>query len=79
VASSYHLVLHTAPNVSAKYERSGNWRTLTDDYHWHFEILPVIPTKSKSYSLKEVYYNSLPPEAAAGELRKVSIEAEVKG
>jgi UDPglucose--hexose-1-phosphate uridylyltransferase len=79
VASSYHLVLHTAPNVSAKYERSGNWRTLTDDYHWHFEILPVIPTKSKSYSLKEVYYNSLPPEVAAGELRKVGIEAEVKG
>jgi UDPglucose--hexose-1-phosphate uridylyltransferase len=78
VASSYHLVLHTSPNVNAKFERSGNWRTLTEDYHWHFEILPVLPTKSKSYSLKEAYYNSLLPEVAAGELRKAGVEAEVK-
>jgi UDPglucose--hexose-1-phosphate uridylyltransferase len=79
VASAYHLVLHTAPNVRAKFERSGSWRTLADDYHWHFEILPVIPTKSKSYSLKEVYYNSLLPEVAAEELRKAGLAAEVKG
>ena len=79
VASSYHLVLHTSPNVNAKFERSGNWRTLTEDYHWHFEILPVLPTKSKSYSLKEAYYNSLLPEVAAEELRKAGVEAEVKG
>ncbi len=79
VASSYHLVLHTAPNVNAKFERSGNWRTITEDYHWHFEILPVITTKSKSYSLKEVYYNSLAPETAAEELRKAGVEAAVKG
>jgi galactose-1-phosphate uridylyltransferase len=50
-----------------------------EDYHWHFEILPVIPTKSKSYSLKEVYYNSLPPEVAAEELRKAGVKAEAKG
>jgi len=79
VAPSYHLVLHTSPNVNAKFERSGNWRTLAEDYHWHFEILPVIPTKSKSYSLKEVYYNSLPPEVAAQELRKAGVEAEARG
>ena len=69
VAPAYHLVLHTSPNVNAKFERSTNWQTLAEDYHWHFEILPVIPSKSKSYSLKEVYYNSLPPEDAAKELR----------
>lgn len=71
VAPAYHLVLHTSPNVNAKFERSGNWQTLAEDYHWHFEILPVIPSKSKSYSLKEVYYNSLGPEEAAKELRSV--------
>ncbi len=71
VAPAYHLVLHTSPNVTAKFERTGNWQSLTEDYHWHFEILPVIPSKSKSYSLKEVYYNSLPPEVAAKELREV--------
>jgi len=78
VAPAYHLVLHTSPNVAAKFERSGIWQTLAEDYHWHFEILPVIPSKSKSYSLKEVYYNSLPPEAAAEELRKVSAQTEVQ-
>jgi UDPglucose--hexose-1-phosphate uridylyltransferase len=72
VAPAYHLVLHTSPNLSAKFERAGNWQTVADDYHWHFEILPVIPSKSKSYSLKEVYYNSLLPEVAAEELRKVT-------
>ncbi len=71
VAPAYHLVLHTAPNVNARFERSGNWQTLADDYHWHFEILPVIPSKSKSYGLKEVYYNSLTPEDAARELRRL--------
>jgi len=73
VSSAYHMVLHTSPNTGAKFERSGNWQTLTDDYHWHVEILPVIPGKAKPYSLKEVYYNSLEPETAARELRKIAI------
>ncbi len=70
VAPAHHLVLHTSPNLAAKFERTGNWQSLTDDYHWHFEILPVVPSKYKSYGLKEVYYNSLTPEQAALELRK---------
>jgi UDPglucose--hexose-1-phosphate uridylyltransferase len=78
VAPAYHLVLHTCPNLNAKYERAGNWQTVTEDYHWHFEILPVIPSKSKSYGLKEVYYNSLPPEAAAKELRNAGVAALVR-
>jgi UDPglucose--hexose-1-phosphate uridylyltransferase len=77
VAPAYHLVLHTCPNVTAKYERAGNWATVAEDYHWHFEILPVIPTRSKSYSVKEVYYNSLLPEVAAEELRGLGVTAEV--
>jgi UDPglucose--hexose-1-phosphate uridylyltransferase len=74
VAPAYHLVLHTCPNINAKYERVGNWQTVAEDYHWHFELLPVIPSKSKSYSLKEVYYNSLLPENAAKELRNAGAE-----
>ena len=73
VAPTYHLVIHSSPNVAAKFQRSGIWRTLADDYHWHMEILPVVPSKAKSYALKEVYYNSLPPEAAARILRNVRI------
>ena len=79
VASDYHLVLHTSPNIHAKFERSGIWKSLAEDYHWHFEILPVIPSKSKSYSLKEAYYNSLSPELAAEGLRKLGVEAGAKG
>jgi UDPglucose--hexose-1-phosphate uridylyltransferase len=73
VSSAHHLVLHTSPNTNARFERKGNWQTLTEDYHWHIEILPVIPSKAKSYSLKEVYYNTLEPETAARELRKVAV------
>ena len=76
VSSAYHLVLHTSPNVNAKFERTGHWQTITEDYHWHMEILPVVPAKSKSYSLKEVYYNPLLPETAARELRKVAVTAD---
>lgn len=76
VAPAYHMVLHTCPNVSAKFDRIGNWQTLSEDFHWHIEILPVIPSKSKSYSLKETYYNSLAPEKAARELRKLVVGAE---
>jgi len=73
VAPTYHLVLHSSPNLAAKFQTSGIWKTLADDYHWHVEILPVIPSKAKSYALKEVYYNSLLPENAAETLRNVRI------
>lgn len=78
VAPAHHLVLHTAPNVRAKYEKTGNWQSLESDFHWHFEILPVTPSDSRSYSVKEVYYNSLPPETAARELRKAGMPLEVR-
>ena len=71
VAKASHLVLHTSPNVNARPYRTGAWRTLAEDYHWHIEILPIIAGKSRSYTFKEVYFNSLPPpEVAAKELRE---------
>jgi UDPglucose--hexose-1-phosphate uridylyltransferase len=74
VAEDYHLVLHTTPNLGAKFERTDHWRTLREDFHWHFELLPVRLSTSRSYFLKEVYYNSVLPERAAEELRKANIE-----
>ncbi len=47
------------------------WKTIADDYHWHIEILPIVETRSKSYSIKEVYYNAIMPEEAAERLRKL--------
>ncbi len=78
VTTAYHLVLHTCPNTHAKFEKSGHWRTLAGDSHWHFEILPLRPFEDRSYSVKEVYYNSLPPEQAAEQLRQASTLSEVR-
>ncbi|HKV28875.1 MAG TPA: DUF4931 domain-containing protein [Candidatus Acidoferrales bacterium] len=72
VAQGYHLVVHTAPNsLQTKGELSDYWKTIADDYHWHIEILPVVPTSEKSYVIKEVYFNALLPEQAAELLRQV--------
>ncbi|HUI75792.1 MAG TPA: DUF4931 domain-containing protein [Candidatus Acidoferrum sp.] len=70
IAPAYHLVVHTAPNTkSKKGELAGYWKTLADDYHWHIEIMPIVEKRSKSYSIKEVYFNAELPETAAAQLR----------
>ncbi|MGC1485174.1 MAG: DUF4931 domain-containing protein [Candidatus Acidiferrum sp.] len=70
VAPAYHLVVHTAPNTkSKKGELAGYWKTLAEDYHWHIEIMPIVEKRSKSYSIKEVYFNAELPEQAAAHLR----------
>jgi UDPglucose--hexose-1-phosphate uridylyltransferase len=72
VAPAYHLVVHTSPNtILTKGELSTYWKTIADDYHWHIEILPIMQTRSKSYSIKEVYFNALLPEQAAERLRQL--------
>jgi UDPglucose--hexose-1-phosphate uridylyltransferase len=72
IAPSFHLVVHTAPNTrSKKGELAGYWKTLADDYHWHIEILPILEKRSKSYSIKEVYFNASLPEQAAEQLRAI--------
>jgi UDPglucose--hexose-1-phosphate uridylyltransferase len=73
VAPAYHLVVHSSPNIiHPKAETwSSYWKTIADDYHWHIEILPIVETRSKSYSIKEVYYNAIMPEEAAARLRKL--------
>jgi UDPglucose--hexose-1-phosphate uridylyltransferase len=70
VAPAYHLVVHTAPNtVHPKGELYKYWKTIAEDYHWHIEILPIVESRIKSYSIKEVYFNGLLPEQAAERLR----------
>jgi UDPglucose--hexose-1-phosphate uridylyltransferase len=70
VAPAYHMVIHTSPNeLQRKGELSGHWSTLADEYHWHIEILPITAINSKSYGIKETYFNSLLPEEAAERLR----------
>jgi len=72
VTGSYHMVLHTAPNTADKRgDIKDYWKTLAEDYHWHIEIMPILEKVKKSYSIKEVYFNSLLPEEAAERLRQI--------
>ncbi|MGH9685120.1 MAG: galactose-1-phosphate uridylyltransferase [Candidatus Acidiferrales bacterium] len=72
VTEDFHLVVHTAPNtLQTKGELSEYWRTIAGDYHWHFEILPIVEARSKSYNIKEVYFNGTMPEHAAEKLRRL--------
>ena len=74
ITQNYHMVVHTAPNtLQRKGEMGEYWKTLPGDYHWHIEILPIVETRSKSYSIKEVYFNALLPEQAAARLRELDI------
>jgi UDPglucose--hexose-1-phosphate uridylyltransferase len=73
ISQGYHMVVHTAPNsLQTKGELSDYWGTIADDYHWHIEILPIVPTNEKSYVIKEVYFNGLTPEQAAQRLREIN-------
>lgn len=75
VSTAYHMVLHTSPNtLQTKGELSEYWRTIAGDYHWHFEILPIVLQRGKSYGLKETYSNGLLPEEAAERLRQTDPE-----
>ena len=72
ISRAYHLVVHTAPNtLQTKGELSEYWKTIAGDYHWHIEVLPIVEERSKSYSIKEVYFNGLMPEQAADKLRQL--------
>ena len=70
IADGFHLVLHTSPNTLHRSETLGYWKTIEDDYHWHIEILPILGTKAKSYTFKEVYASQVSPESAAARLRE---------
>jgi UDPglucose--hexose-1-phosphate uridylyltransferase len=73
ITESFHLVLHTSPNRDHASASLGYWKTLDEDYHWHVEILPILASKSKSYTFKEVYYSSVSPESAAKRLREAEV------
>ena len=57
LTEEFHLVLHTSPNSLHPSATLGYWKTIDEDYHWHIEILPILASKAKSYTFKEVYYS----------------------
>jgi UDPglucose--hexose-1-phosphate uridylyltransferase len=74
VADSFHMVLHTSPNTLHRSELLNYWKTIDEDYHWHLEIMPILPGKAKSYTYKEVYFTPVTSETAAARLRELSAQ-----
>jgi len=74
VTEDFHLVLHTSPNSLHPSKTLGYWKTIDDDYHWHIEIMPVLATKARSYTFKEVYYSPVSSETAVKQLREARID-----
>ena len=68
----YNCVLHDAPNTAMP--KKGAWKTLDQDYHWHFEIMPRL-TRTAGFEWGSGFYiNPLSPEKAAMNLRAISPE-----
>jgi UDPglucose--hexose-1-phosphate uridylyltransferase len=74
IAEEFHLVLHTSPNSLHASGSLGYWKTIDEDYHWHVEIMPVVGSKAKSYTFKEVYYSPVSSETAVKRLRDARID-----
>jgi len=72
VTEEFHLVLHTSPNTLHRSDILNYWTTIDDDYHWHVEILPLLSSKGKSYTFKEVYFTPITSETAAARLREAA-------
>jgi UDPglucose--hexose-1-phosphate uridylyltransferase len=75
VTEDFHLVLHTSPNTFYRSQSLGYWKTIDDDYHWHIEIMPILVSKNRSYTFKEVYYSPVSSETAVARLREAKIAA----
>ena len=71
----YNFVLHTAPLRRSR-KKSGYWKTLEDDYHWHIELMPRLTRVAGFEWGSGFYINPTPPEEAARYLREVVPEPE---
>lgn len=69
----YNFMLHTAPNTKSQARRSHYWGTLSQDFHWHFEIIPRLVRTAGFEWGTGFYINPTPPEDAARYLREVVI------
>lgn len=59
----YNFIIHTAP--FRKREKTGYWKTINEDYHWHIEIIPRLTLVAGFEWGTGFYINPTPPEEAA--------------
>ncbi len=67
----YNYILHSGPNRTER--RKGAWKTLSQDYHWHIEIMPRYVRIDGFEWGTGLYINATTPEKAAENLRNVKI------
>ena len=66
----FNYMIYTAPNPN---KRRGSWMTLSEDFHWHMEIIPVL-NKTQSFDRCTGFHlNPTPPEEAAKFLREIPV------
>ena len=70
---AFNYIIHTAPFRRPK---SGYWRTIEEDYHWHIEIMPRLTRVAGFEWGTGFYICPLPPENSASFLREVEVEVE---
>ena len=65
----FNFVLHTAP-FKRDIGKRGYWETIEYDYHWHFEILPILTRVAGFEWGSGFYINPLPPEDACKSVKE---------
>ncbi len=65
----YNFVLHTSP-FRRKKAKTGYWRTIEDDYHWHIEIIPRLSSQAGFEWGTGFYICPISPEESAQYLRE---------
>jgi UDPglucose--hexose-1-phosphate uridylyltransferase len=66
----YNYVLHTAP---FRREKTGYWKSIDYDYHWHIEIIPRLTRVAGFEWGTGFYICPVTPEDAAKFLRDVEV------
>lgn len=64
----FNLVSHAAP-FRRDAAKKGYWDTIERDYHWHFELLPILTRVAGFEWGSGFYINPLPPEDACRAIR----------
>ncbi len=69
----YNALLHTAPFRQPR--KTGYWKTIVDDYHWHIELIPRLTRVAGFEWGTGFYINPTPPEESAKYLREATVAA----
>ncbi len=79
LTDSFHVVVHTEPNLDARKPSQAWWETIPEDFHWHIEIEPEVEGQWRYLGSEGLYYNPIPAEQAAVVFRALDAahEAEI--